>query len=160
MQLPYDTQPVRRIPLPQLGRQHVGRLEVGGAERDPRMFDDPAQHINRAALTNLLGQPSGDLLLGSALSAQGNDVLAPLPGLRCFEELGVFDREQAELAVVRLGVSRDPAVREQMRLDRPLEGSFAVNTHAAILRNSSCVLLSNNCLWIGVRPLAKHNQGC
>ena len=57
VQLADDAQPVGGVPLGELGGQLVGRLEERRPERDARILDDAAQHVDRAALVERVCEP-------------------------------------------------------------------------------------------------------
>ena len=75
-----DGQAVGEVPLGQLGRQAVGRLEEREPDLDPVVVDAVAEDIHRAALVELLGEAVAELLEDAVRPAV--DLEEALPGRR------------------------------------------------------------------------------
>ena len=77
MQLPDDAQAVRLVSLPQRRREPVRRGEEREPERDPVHLRSAAQHIDRSARGELVGDVLGNPLPGDRGTAEAAGSAAP-----------------------------------------------------------------------------------
>ncbi len=117
-----EHEPVCLVPRDQLRREGVGRLEVREPDLDAEILDPVAEHLDRAALVELGGEPLEEVRPRSLVAAVARGELAPLLRLRRLDEREHLARIEPERPVEGARIAlRVAAVLEEVRLDRALE---------------------------------------
>ena len=130
MHLPHHAQPVGGIPIQDVGVHRQSRFELGERQfaSQSQQFDAVPQHVQRAALVELIAQATEQRVGGVGAVVLDDGV--PRFGLRLLRPRQHIVREQRPRPVVAVIVRRvQPAVRDEVFTDFVFKLDFVVQAH-------------------------------